>query len=125
MGPGKTIVVDVRSRPNADAGLNTDAAKLGLFAALSQTQVPRGENDVKTLTEHWGVHDFAGPKICWLGQPINETKFRLTVPADLEDAANVRVVVCAGSRHAGSGRRGGCWRGRRVAIVTEALQRTG
>ena len=49
------------------ADLDTDRAKVGLFAVLAQreieTEVPRGENAGKRLTEHWVVRDFAGPKL--------------------------------------------------------------
>ncbi|MEM6993037.1 MAG: DUF1223 domain-containing protein [Myxococcota bacterium] len=96
--PG-VVSVAVQSRRDAAADFDTDQAKVGLFAALSQrsliTKVPRGENAGKELTEHWVVRAFAGPKLFRSARELNETKFELAVPDDGVALGDLEVVVFA------------------------------
>ena len=98
-GDGATVDVTVRSRLAPGAQLDTDRAKVGLFAALAQrelsTEVPRGENAGTTLAEHWVVRDFAGPKLFRSGREQNETALALTVPEDAPALEGYEVVVFA------------------------------
>lgn len=95
---GRTVTVEVTSKPAEDSALDTDKSKIGLFAALTQrsleTEVPRGENAGKKLQEFWVVRTFVGPKLFRSGRPVNETKFELAVPADA-DPSEMDVVVFA------------------------------
>jgi len=83
------VVVDVRSSAAPGAGLDTDRAKVGIFAVLVQpraeTEVPRGENAGKRLTERNVVRALAGPKLFRSGRAVNETHLELARPADLVD----------------------------------------
>lgn len=92
-----TITVVAGSKLAEGSTLDTDRAKVGLFAALAQrvveTEVPRGENAGKKLIEHWVVRDFAGPKL-FRSSRANETPFALERPDDL-DPADAEVVVFA------------------------------
>ena len=96
---GSAVDVQVVSRLAAAADLDTDRAKVGLFAALAQrelsTEVPRGENAGSTLAEHWVVRDFAGPKLFRSGRERNETALVLTVPDDAPALNGYEVVVFA------------------------------
>lgn len=93
------VAVMVISRLAAGAQLDTDRAKVGLFAALAQrelsTEVPRGENAGTTLAEHWVVRDFAGPKLFRSGRDQNETALALRVPEDAPALEGYEVVVFA------------------------------
>ena len=85
----------MQSKLAEGAELDTDRAKVGLFAALAQTsvetEVPRGENAGKKLTEHWVVRDFVGPKL-FRSSRDNETSFTLDVPKDVSLGATEVVV---------------------------------
>lgn len=91
------VDVLVVSKLAEGAELDTDRAKVGLFAALAQTsietEVPRGENAGKKLTEHWVVRDFVGPKLFRSGRD-NETAFTLDIPEDVSPS-EAEVVVFA------------------------------
>lgn len=95
---GQTVKVDVHSAMAKGASFDTDRSKVGLFAALSQasvqTEVPRGENAGKKLTEFWVVRDFAGPKLFRSAREKNETRFELALPEGVEANA-AQVVVFA------------------------------
>lgn len=91
-------IVELRSAARAGAELNTDKAKIGLFAALAHkqlaTEVPRGENAGETLREFNVVRAFQGPKLFRSHRAENHTRFELAMP---EGAApdELRVVVFA------------------------------
>jgi len=93
------VQVMVLSRLAAGAELDTDRAKVGVFAALAQralaTEVPRGENAGATLQEHWVVRDFAGPKLFRSGREHNESALSLELPTDAPAREGYEVVVFA------------------------------
>jgi hypothetical protein len=96
--PGAKLAVAVTSTSATEATFDTGRSKIGLFAALAQqtvqTEVPRGENAGKKITEHWVVRDFQGPKLFRSSREVNETAFELTVPKDVDPKA-AEVVVFA------------------------------
>lgn len=93
------VAVAVTSTRREGVQMDTDQAKVGLFAALAQrtvqTEVPRGENAGTKLTEHWVVRDFAGPKLFRSARAANETQFKLATPDDAGAGAEFEVVVFA------------------------------
>jgi len=95
---GDKLAVVVKSSAKPEAGLDTSKSKIGLFAALSQrrieTEVPRGENAGRKITEHWVVRDFKGPKLFRSSREVNETGFELALPEDV-DPRDTEVVVFA------------------------------
>lgn len=90
------VVVDIRSSAAPGAALDTDRAKVGLFAVLVQpyadTEVPRGENAGKRLSERNVVRGIAGPKLFRSGRAVNDTHLELALPPGLTDPI---VVVFA------------------------------
>ena len=99
---GASIEVDVVSEPVAGAGLDTDKAKIGVFAALlrkrATTEVPRGENAGKQLAEFNVVLELSGPKLFRSARPVNDTHFTLATPPhtaadDLEIAVFVQDLA--------------------------------
>jgi hypothetical protein len=92
------VRVRVESRATEGAKLDTDRAKIGLFAVLSQaqvqTEVPRGENAGKKLDEFSVVRAFSGPKLFRSARAVNETTFVLAPPEGV-DLGELGVVVFA------------------------------
>lgn len=95
----RTVDVHVRATMADGADFDTDQSKVGMFVALAQrsleTEVPRGENAGKQLQEHWVVRDFQGPKLFRSAREVNEADFTMTLPEDIEDPAQMEVVVFA------------------------------
>ena len=97
-GAEPVATVEVRSSMREGAALDTDAAKIGLFAALVHeqlsTEVPRGENAGKTLREFNVVRAFQGPKLFRSHRAENKTRFELPLPEGVAPV-ELQVVVFA------------------------------
>ncbi len=95
----RDVAVHVNATMADGASFDTDQTKVAQFVALAQrsvqTEVPRGENAGKRLQEHWVVREFQGPKLFRSAREVNETDFTLTLPEDVQDAADMEVVVFA------------------------------